>query len=66
MLTSFVGIPVGNAVAGPLASTFGVDRTMIGTAVVFVLASFAPLLARSVRELDTRAADAGAELEPAT
>ena len=65
-LTSFVGMPVGNALAGPLAAVFGIEHALAGTAAVFVVASFAPLLARSVRELDTRAADAGAELEPAT
>ena len=52
-LTSFVGIPVGNAVAGPLAAAFGLNRALAGTAAVFLLASFGPLLARSVRRLDS-------------
>ncbi|HET7660863.1 MAG TPA: MFS transporter [Oryzihumus sp.] len=52
-LTSFVGIPAGNAVAGPLAAAFGLGHTLAATAVVFVVSSFAPLLSGSVRRLDS-------------
>ncbi|MGZ4630158.1 MFS transporter [Oryzihumus sp.] len=65
-LTSFVGIPVGNALAGPLAAAYGPEHTLVVTAGVFVVASLAPLLSRSVRRLDaTHARGAGVELEPA-
>jgi len=62
-LTSFVGIPAGNAVAGPLAAAFGLGHTLAATAVVFVVSSFAPLLSGSVRRLDSAHARARA-IEP--
>lgn len=51
ILTSFVAIPAGNALAGPLAHTFGTGRVIVVAAVVMALAAFAPLLIRGSREL---------------
>jgi MFS family permease len=65
MLTSFIGIPVGNAVAGPLADHLGTGRTLAVTAGLFLVASLAPLGVRSVRRLDAsraRSLDAGVDL----
>ena len=44
ILTSFVAIPAGNALAGPLAHTYGTGRVILVAAVVMALASFAPML----------------------
>jgi MFS family permease len=51
ILTSFVAIPAGNALAGPLAHTFGTARVIVVAAVVMALASFAPMLVRGSRDL---------------
>ncbi|GAA2158314.1 MFS transporter [Pedococcus bigeumensis] len=51
ILTSFVAIPAGNALAGPLAHTFGTGRVILVAAAVMALASFAPMLVRGSREL---------------
>jgi hypothetical protein len=50
-LTSFLGMPLGNALAGPLAHSFGMDRVLIGCAGVLLLASLSPLLAKGTRTL---------------
>ena len=50
-LTSFLGMPLGNALAGPLAHWFGMDRVLAGCAGVLLLASLAPLLAKGTRTL---------------
>jgi MFS family permease len=51
MLTSFVAMPVGNALAGPLAHAFGTDRVLVGCAVVLFTASVTPLLVPGTRRL---------------
>jgi len=51
ILTSFVGMPVGNALAGPLSSTFGIDPILVGCAAVMLLAGCAPLAIRGTREV---------------
>ena len=51
ILTSFVAIPAGNALAGPLAHTYGTGRIILVAAVVMALASLAPMLVRGSREL---------------
>lgn len=51
ILTSFVAIPAGNALAGPLAHTYGTGRVILVAAVVMALASFAPMLVRGSRDL---------------
>lgn len=54
MLTSFLAMPIGNAMAGPLAHTFGTSWTLSGCALVLLLAGASPLVSRETREL-TRA-----------
>ncbi|SDO56493.1 Predicted arabinose efflux permease, MFS family [Pedococcus dokdonensis] len=51
ILTSFVAIPAGNALAGPIAHTYGTSRVILVAAVVMALASLAPMLVRGSREL---------------
>ncbi len=51
MLGSFVAIPVGEIVVGPLSSVFGLRTTLVGAAVVILVAMLAALASRSVRDL---------------
>lgn len=60
ILTSFVAIPAGNALAGPLSHAVGTRRVILTAAVVMALASFAPMLVRGSRDL----VRAGAEPAP--
>ena len=50
-LGSFLFIPLGAAVAGPLADSVGVTRTLVGAAVVIVVATALVLLIDEVRSL---------------
>jgi MFS family permease len=67
ILTSFVAIPAGSALAGPLAHAFGTGPVIVVGAVVMALASLAPMLVRGSRELrrGLPAAPAVPELAPA-
>ena len=49
-LGSFVFIPIGAAVAGPLAEAIGTGETIVGAAAVIVVATLAVLLAADVRK----------------
>lgn len=51
LLGSFVAIPLGQIAAGPLAHTFGPRTTLLGAAVVILIAAAAPLTNRNVRDL---------------
>jgi MFS family permease len=51
ILTSFIGMPVGNALAGPLANTFGLNPVMVACATVLLAAAVAPLLVPGTRAL---------------
>lgn len=51
MLVSFVGMPLGNALAGPLSSSYGVKPVIGGCAVILSCSALAPLLWRSSRNL---------------
>jgi hypothetical protein len=51
MLVSFVGMPLGNAMAGPLANWLGARTVIGGCAVVLLGATLSPLLWPSSREL---------------
>jgi MFS family permease len=51
MLTSFLAMPLGSALAGPLAQVFGMKPVLAGCAVVLFLAGLTPLAVRSSREL---------------
>ncbi len=50
-LTSFVAMPVGNALAGPLSSRFGIDPVLIACAGVLLVTSAGPLLVEGSRNL---------------
>ena len=50
-LTSFVTMPLGNALAGPLVHAFGLDRVLVGCALVLFGASVAPLFVSGSRQL---------------
>ena len=50
-LTSFLGMPLGNALAGPLSQWFGMDRVLAGCAGMLFLASVSPLLVSGTRTL---------------
>jgi MFS family permease len=50
-LGSFVGMPVGQAVAGPLALAFGHAPVLMVAAVSLAILALVPLTARSVRDL---------------
>ena len=50
-LGSFVFIPLGAAVAGPMADAFGVTETLVGAAAVIVVATALVLLIDEVRSL---------------
>ncbi|MDT7573433.1 MAG: hypothetical protein QOE05_3607 [Actinomycetota bacterium] len=50
-LTSFLGMPLGNALAGPLADGFGINRVLVGCAAVLLLTSVAPLFVAGTRGL---------------
>lgn len=56
ILTSFIGMPVGNAIAGPLADTLGMDTVLIGAALVLAVAGVFPLLAPGTRRLGAKPA----------
>lgn len=54
-LTSFLAMPLGNALAGPLSAHFGIDRVMIACAIILFLSAASQLLIPGSRNL-TRAA----------
>lgn len=51
MLGSFLALPLGEALVGPLAGRFGTTATLLGCAAVIVLATGAAASTRSVREV---------------
>jgi hypothetical protein len=57
-LGSFVAIPIGLSLVGPIADSVGVHATLAGGAVLFVVTQAAPLLSRDVRTLRRLAAQA--------
>jgi MFS family permease len=50
-LTSFIGMPLGNALAGPLAHLFGTNRVFVGCAAVLFASGLAPLAVTGSRQL---------------
>ena len=54
VLTSFLALPLGNALAGPVSIALGVNRTLVIGAGILLAASLAPLLVAGTRRL-TRA-----------
>jgi MFS family permease len=54
MIGSFVAIPIGQLMAGPIAQAVGVQRALVGTAVLVALAVVGMLCNRDVRHLQHR------------
>lgn len=52
MLGSFVALPIGQILAGPLAAVWGTREVVVTGAVVYVALGLATLLSRSVRNLE--------------
>lgn len=65
-LTSFVGMPLGNALAGPLSAAAGNGPVLAGCAVVLLGSSAAPLLARGSRDLTRPQPPAATTLDTTT
>lgn len=51
MLGSFVAIPVGQLIVGPLAAVFGVEEVMLVAGIAYAALALATLASRSVRDL---------------
>ena len=51
MLGSFVAIPVGQLVFGPLGLAFGIQPVMLASGIAFVTIALVTLTSRSVRDL---------------
>jgi Transmembrane secretion effector len=51
VLTSYLALPLGNALAGPVSVTLGVNRTLVIGAVILLVASLVPLLGAGTRRL---------------
>ncbi|MCP2321539.1 putative MFS family arabinose efflux permease [Hamadaea flava] len=66
MLTSFLAMPLGNALAGPLASAFGYDPVLVVCAIVLLGASVTPLAVAGSRRLTRSTVETAAAPEPAT
>ncbi|MBO9041638.1 MFS transporter [Curtobacterium flaccumfaciens] len=56
MVGSFVAVPLGEALVGPLAHAVGTPATLVGCAVVIVVATVVAASTRSVRRVTTEAA----------
>jgi len=64
-MASFVGMPLGNALAGPLANALGIDHVLLGCALVLFCAGVAPLFVAGSRTLARPVTIAPARPEPA-
>jgi MFS family permease len=51
VLTSFLALPLGNALAGPVSTVLGVNRTLVIGAMILLVASLVPLLVTGTRRL---------------
>ncbi|MEV6844539.1 MFS transporter [Actinoplanes sp. NPDC051411] len=63
-LTSFLAMPIGNALAGPLSRAYGINRVLVACAAVLLLAALSQLAVPGVRKM-TRTAAAPAPPHPA-
>jgi len=64
ILTSFVGMPVGNALAGPLADRFGTHVVLLGAAGMLLVAGLAPVALRDTRNLRAAATEGAQPVTP--
>ncbi|WP_258065455.1 MFS transporter [Rathayibacter sp. AY1B8] len=53
MVGSFLAVPLGEALVGPLADLVGLDRTLLGCAALVLVASLLAASSRSVRGVGT-------------
>ncbi len=51
LLTSFIAMPIGNVLAGPLSEAFGINRVLVVCALVLLASGLSPLAVRSSRDL---------------
>jgi len=51
MLTSFIAMPIGSVLAGPLTAAFGINPVFVGCAFVLLASGIAPLCVRGTRTL---------------
>jgi MFS family permease len=58
IVTSFAAMPIGSALAGPLASAFGIRTVLAGCAVILLAAAIVPLLVKGSRTIVRRTEDA--------
>jgi MFS family permease len=56
-LTSFLAMPIGNALAGPLSHAYGIDRVLVACAAVLGLAALSQLAVPGVRKMTRTAAE---------
>ena len=63
-LGSFVAMPVGQLVFGPLGDAFGFRTVLVVSGIATIVISLLTLLSRSVRTLDRAGSVAGAATEP--
>lgn len=63
-LTSFLAMPIGNALAGPLSRAYGINRVLVACAAVLGLAALSQLAVPGVRKM-TRTAGEPAPPHPA-
>ncbi|WP_030443418.1 MFS transporter [Actinoplanes subtropicus] len=63
-LTSFIAMPIGNALAGPLSGRFGVSPVLTVCAAILLASALSQLLIPSVRNLTRAAATAPAHTPP--
>jgi MFS family permease len=54
LLTSFLAMPIGNVLAGPLSEAFGIRPVLAVCGLVLLVSGLAPLAVRSSRELTRR------------
>jgi MFS family permease len=65
MVGSFIAMPVGEVVAGPVSQAVGIEATLVGAAALVVLAVLGMLSSRDVRTLEHRVPRAAMEELPA-
>ncbi|MFI6075432.1 MFS transporter [Actinoplanes sp. NPDC051343] len=63
-LTSFLAMPIGNALAGPLSQAYGINRVLVACAAVLLLSALSQLAVPGVRKM-TRTATEPAPPHPA-
>jgi MFS family permease len=65
MVGSFLAMPIGEVVAGPVSQAVGIETTLVGAAALVVLAVLGMLSSRDVRTLEHRVPRAAMEELPA-